>query len=926
MSRLARRPVQIRLAVVTLALALAALAVVTAFRWGSSATDENLFTEPMSTAYVTTPMAASTASEPSLVPGDLILAVGQTRVRRPAEVGDALSSLEGHSADVAVTVHRPTEGKKFATRVPGSDLRASPLRDISRSVVVIAVTPGGASDRAGMKVGDVITRINGLSFDTAIQADSIMRSAQIGRATDYAVLRANQPLTLHVTLASFGFEWSRLAVLFTGLAWMAFGAALALARPNIKAALTPGLMFLLLGFLLSVVAIRRDLEVTPFVFLRDAAMLACGFVGLAVAAHSEYYFPRERTAPVARRWTLWLAYGVAALATVAGLVWRKNPSVAIGLVATVLAAQPATWYARRERGADERQMLRVLRWVKLIVGALTIATLLLMLGRRGADAVPAPFLLLTALLLPAAYLYTIARYRLLDLDLRVRRSVQYTLASMGWSALSIAALLWVLWHLPSVSLPLPNLRVSGASLELLDGPMPGAQRALLEKGVLMVAAIGLAFLFRAIGRGGQQWIADKFHRTAYDYRRASRELADVMSTRLDLDGLADGVIKTLVRLMPLKRAGVMFAHAPRTYCGALAHGFTPDEWAAFCTSASADVTQACARATSEVDTEYVFPRLRRTLEAADLKYLFPIRSHEALVGVILVGEKRSEAAFEDDDFQFLGAIAHQVSAGVENAFLYEDLAEQERLRHELEIARRIQLESLPQFTPIVEGLEISGVSIPAFEVGGDYYDYLDGEPRQLTVVVGDVSGKGTSAALYMSKLQGIMRSLHAFNLTPHELFVRTNELLSRDLERRSFVTALGGFFHTKERRLVLARAGHLPLYHYSSAHGEVQRVLPRGLGFGLSQRQVFGDELEEREIAYVPGDVFLFITDGITECLAATGEEFGEERVMSVLGDLAPRGTPAPALRDELLHAVRRFAPNVEQHDDQTVVVVRAVA
>jgi serine phosphatase RsbU (regulator of sigma subunit) len=439
----------------------------------------------------------------------------------------------------------------------------------------------------------------------------------------------------------------------------------------------------------------------------------------------------------------------------------------------------------------------------------------------------------------------------------------------------------------------------------------------------MLLAIGAAFLFRTIGRGGQQWIADKFHRTAYDYRRASRELADVMSTRLDLDGLADGLIQTLARLMPLKRAGVVFVHGPRSYCGGRAHGFAPEEWTDLCANTSADVVTAASKAAGEIDAEYTFPRLRRALAAAEIKYLYPIRSHDRLVGVVLVGEKRSEAAFQDDDFQFLGAAAQQVSAGVENAFLYEELAEQERLRHELEIARRIQLESLPQFTPSVEGLDISGISLPAFEVGGDYYDYLDGAPRHLTVVVGDVSGKGTSAALYMSKLQGILRSLHAFGLQPHELFTRTNELLSRDLERRAFVTALGAFFDTGERQVVLARAGHLPLYLYRASSGEVERLLPRGVGFGLSQSTLFAEELEERVVRYAPGDIFLFVTDGITECQTAKGEEFGEERVIAALRDLATAST-ARIIRDRLVQSVQAFAGESEQADDQTVVVVRA--
>ena len=151
----------------------------------------------------------------------------------------------------------------------------------------------------------------------------------------------------------------------------------------------------------------------------------------------------------------------------------------------------------------------------------------------------------------------------------------------------------------------------------------------------------------------------------------------------------------------------------------------------------------------------------------------------------------------------------------------------------------------------MEGLDVAGVSIPAFEVGGDYFDYLNGLPDRLTVMVGDVSGKGTSAALYMSKLQGILRSLHGFDLSPRELFVRTNQLLCHDLE-----TAI---VRDRDRRLLRHGAcgtwcwrapGHLPLYHYRADRREVVSALPRGLGFGLSTRPIFADQLEEQTIAY----------------------------------------------------------------------------
>jgi sigma-B regulation protein RsbU (phosphoserine phosphatase) len=255
--------------------------------------------------------------------------------------------------------------------------------------------------------------------------------------------------------------------------------------------------------------------------------------------------------------------------------------------------------------------------------------------------------------------------------------------------------------------------------------------------------------------------------------------------------------------------------------------------------------------------------------------------------------------------------------------LHEQLSEQERLKHELAIARRIQLASLPQTTPKIDGLDIAGISIPALEVGGDYFDYLNGTPHEIRVIVGDVSGKGTSAALYMSKVQGIMRSLHGFGLSPKELFVRANRLLCQDLEKKSFVTSLGADFDATTRRLVLTRAGHLPLFYYSAKTGRVEKITPKGLGLGLDNHGAFAMELEEKTIHYEAGDVFLFLTDGVTEARGNGRGEFGEENVVKILESSCARD--AGQIRDGVINAVKQFAGGENQHDDLTVVVVKAV-
>jgi serine phosphatase RsbU (regulator of sigma subunit) len=396
-----------------------------------------------------------------------------------------------------------------------------------------------------------------------------------------------------------------------------------------------------------------------------------------------------------------------------------------------------------------------------------------------------------------------------------------------------------------------------------------------------------------------------------------------MATRLDMRELSRGVVEKLTSLMRLKRAGILFFRNRQECCCHEAEGFDGKDWAAFCIDHERDLVESFSTFKGEFRVEYLPALLKAGFQEQHLEFVVPIRSKDKLLGAILVGEKLSESPFHQEDLDFLSSAARQASVAIENAFLHEELTEQERLRHELEIARRIQMASLPQSTPSVPGLEIAGISIPAMEVGGDYFDYLNGDPHRFTVIVGDVSGKGTSAALYMSKVQGILRSLHGFGLSPHELFVRTNHLLCQDMEKKSFVTAMGAFFTPDVRRLVLARAGHLPLFHYRKSNGAIDRVTPRGLGLGLNAEGKFAAELEERAMGYERGDLFLLVTDGVTEARRSDGEQFGEERMEEVLRSGA--GASAGDVRDRLIAAVAAFAGEAPQHDDQTVVVVKAV-
>lgn len=933
------RPQHFRLVAVLYAGALLVLAGMNFVRNASRATDENLFRTSPSRLYVIRSLAtvlpaaglqagpqAAVARADSVRAGDFLIACNRREIEDAADWQQARQGVAPDSV-IALKLFRPAQGEGFTIRLAAAALPDSCVLELPPSIYIVGVEKGGASDRAGLLPGDVILRINQQSFRDAVDADRIMRRAGSGQTIDYEVRRGPRSLTLHVTLARLGVSLGMVISLLIGLAFLGLGLFLTLHRPRIRAARLVGLVFMAFSFPV-LLTHQQGAEAGLLSQILFAAIIANILFGTATGIHSSFYFPKERPELLQNPWLGRVPYvlAAAAFAVIGGLGFAQSALARLLFLATLglmLLYYFVVFLIHRRQCSVEYK--RLSRSFKAIAAAAVVGMLVLnLLLVRKVDQANTGVLLLPLLLLPGGYLYFIGRHRLLDVNLRVRRNTQYTIVSAVWTVLLLLLMVTALAWLPKLKLNLPDIRFNRGYLEIGALPMSPDQHQFAEKIILMALAMALIFVFQKLGRAGQNWIARLFHRESYDYRVATSELAEVMATKLSMVDLARGIVKKLAELMHLERVGVMFFQNQKVCCCQEAYGFDGEEWQAFCIATDQQIVQVLEkfRSESRFTVDYLPDDLKDNFYHHGFRHLIPIRFKEKLVGTLLLGEKLSEAAYTHEDFAILTAVAKQASVAVENAFLYEELAEQERLKHELAIARRIQLASLPQTTPAIAGLEIAGVSIPAHEVGGDYFDYLNGKPHKITVIVGDVSGKGTSAALYMSKVQGILRSLHDFGLSPRDLFIRANHLLRQALERKSFVTSIGADFDTQARRLVLARAGHLPLFHYCAPAQAVVKVTPRGLGLGLDEEFIFAAELEEKTIPYAAGDVFLFVTDGVTEADDGHGGEFGEEPLIDIL--LRHHHRPAAQIRDQLITALRGFSNNTEQRDDQTIVVVKA--
>ena len=296
----------------------------------------------------------------------------------------------------------------------------------------------------------------------------------------------------------------------------------------------------------------------------------------------------------------------------------------------------------------------------------------------------------------------------------------------------------------------------------------------------------------------------------------------------------------------------------------------------------------------------------------------PLLLRDRLIGVLDL-ESSEPHAFTMEHERMLSTLGSYVAVALENARLYEEARESERrLRSELDTAREIQRQLLPTGAREVPGLDLAAAYEPARELGGDFYDFLPYGQGRLGFMLGDVSGKGTAAALYGSLAIGTVREIvvdHACE--PACMLALLNQrLLGARLDSR-FIAMLFAVYDASRRKITLANAGGP--YPLLVRNGLVQAIRLEGVPLGL----IPDTEYDETTIDVEPGDIILFASDGILESANAAQEEFGPERLTALLSGISP-GDSAREIANQILAATDGHSgPGIAPHDDRTLVVLR---
>lgn len=799
---------------------------------------------------------------------------------------------------------------------------------------ITEVVPASPADRAGMRKGDVIIAVNGRSLRNMAPFYDFVDRGGPGDRVAFTVERpgAATPLTLTVTLAAHRHTPRNMTP--------AQAAAFQLVNhyPVLFAVVGLVVLFLRLdnpnAWLLAVL-FAGYIAWAPLFFLEPyippplrrfmlAYMIAFRILLPAVLFYFFAVFPAS--SPIDRRVprlksVLLTAAAVVAISFALALAWDgtshplslldeqlHGPAMAIFLEAyflgvNLLGLVSLIWNHLRAPSTEVRRKTQVMVWG-------TVAALLpFIVVEVVSEIVHKPYwqfpfwswvpAVIGLFLMPLSFAYAVVKHRVMGIPVLLKKSARYLLVQRGFIVLLFAA--------------------AALAIALFTRTFSRLFSADSNLGMTISAVFGIVLVWVSapMVRRGTERIDRAFFRSAYDARVILQDLAEkarIVTGQHELASLLEKHIRHALQ----PETFACYLEGPDGQFHSAGSSILPTLRPVL--PLLADVTQygrswnVPANETAEA---------LGVLSLLSPECLVPILGRDSrLLGLLVLGLRRSGESYSEEDKRLLDSVASQAGVALGSILLAEKMAErleaERRAAHEMEIARQVQSKLFPQKNPPLRTLAYAGDCIQARAVGGDYYDFLDLGPGAVGFVLADIAGKGISAALLMANLQANLRSQYAIALEdPARLLQSVNRLFYESTEPSNYATLFFGIYHDDTRVLRYANCGHNPPLLLRS-NGAVQRLTGTATVLGLFDKW----ECELNEVQFVPDDVLVIYTDGITEAWNDHDEEFGEARLLQTLKQDGERRPPV--LLHKIISAVQQFSRG-QQSDDLTLVVASAI-
>lgn len=828
-------------------------------------------------------------------------------------------------AILAVGITSLNFADRMVFKVLGNDQCAwIPTDSLGTRLRIEQVVPGGVTARAGIQNGDILLEIGGKPFKNSAEAQSRINAVKAEDYIGYTVERHGTTIETKVQILRT-FNVMYFAQFLYGFVFLLVGIVVVMTRPHGKTQRLFANYSILTMLFFGLANLDLNPAIDPLwkIRLLGLSFVVASIFSLPVFIRFFLFFPVKRPL-YSKKWFTVLLY-VASTIAVLLIINMGDTNLAVRILGeqvgqfmkknafAIFNARYVTYigglivfvdsFARKVKKERRRELKPIL--IGVIGGILTFAYVLIVSANKPFAIYLEPIILTPALfllLVPVMFGYAIIRYRLMDIDFIVKRSLIY-----GMVTATVAAMYLLIIY----------------GIGTLLAAIVGSEDSRTTN---LVALIVIAFAFDPIKRRMQDWIDRFFYQERYNYQKALLEFTQELPRLTRMNQILESIVHRIASTMHIEKVAVILCDDVEG-----------------CSVVSQNIDEGCCQFKSEYNGLLALLRTTKApqsfellaeepdnvvlLQSDKIKLIdggvvlsVPMFLQDRLIGMINVGAKMSGKVYSREDIDLLSTVAAQAAIAIENSRLHKTELEKEKFQEELSLARRIQQGLLPKENPSVNGLDISGISIPALTVGGDYFDFIQIDAHKLLVVIADVSGKGMPAALYMSKVQGMVQLAAHMYASPKEMLKNVNRRIFEGIERRSFITMILALFDTKKKRVRICRAGHNKAL--IGLNGKLKFLDAGGIGLGLERGPLFDNELEEINLPLKPESLFFFYTDGLTEAMNRQGKEFGEETVSKIVKE--KRSLTAEHLQRVVITAAEEFQGEAEQHDDVTVVVVKA--
>lgn len=794
----------------------------------------------------------------------------------------------------------------------------------SSAIIFQFVKVGGVTWNAGIRDGDQLLEIGGKTIFNTMQATAIFNSFRSGEYAEYKYSRNGEVFTTKVYVKKLiEFDW--LAGSLSALFWMIIGFIVLTAKPDGKVqkifySLAVLIVFNSMGVL---IPFRNNLIgffiENPFLGTLIGTAWTVGICfSPFVLIYLFWHFPKPFNF-LEKKWInramfilpslLSLVFLIISVLTIKYKALNLNTffifiailrfiSIAGNIVAFIFLI---IQYRQLKTKAEKKPLMF---FIIAFVFAFAVSIYTWQIAPAISDTLfnspefYAPILLVA--LVPLIFAYSIFKYQLMDVSIVVKNTIIY-----GTATVTVAAIYFFVIY------------VAGQSISSFFG----VENQGIIAGIFFII---FALIFQSTKNKFQDFLTKRFYPEQFASQKVLVELSNELSTVVGMENILSMMKKTFVDALKIKTFGIMLRDKDGNLSLIESIGMSNEKFV---------ITES--RIVQFLKDKYLIVKYP-TIERSDFKMVFTDEKAERLisdgvytiipmlvktkvVGLLLFGLKHSGSHFAGKDLELLWAAANQAAISIENARLYKSEVEKQKIERDLDLARKIQQGLLPQCIPDMSGLDICGEMIPAMQVGGDYYDLIQISDSKLFVVVGDVSGKGLSASLYMTKLQTMIRLYCTNDRSPKEILIDVNRRIYEEMDRSSFVTITLAQFDLEKRIVKFCRAGHMPVIQ--ATNGTVQSYRTQGLGVGIERGIVFEKSLVEEEVKLSPGQIYAFFTDGVTEAMNEKNELFGDENLNAILKNKSK--TRSSEIVNEIWSSVQTFRGEAEVNDDMTMVVVK---